>query len=245
MTSTVLKRFDRDLEMPADDGAQQGYYDPATGNTYFLMDRESHSHSYSYGQPQPPVYQQQTSYAYGPRDPAGYYQWWGSSWRVGNCWMWFWGLLVLTLLVLGGIGFGFSLSNMNRISTLESTTTSILSTVDSQGQAIAQLTTPFAHSSDGALVTANVRQTLDCGAATPCVMTLPADLSPYVGLPEVCVISAEAAAHTVTITGPAFFQPGDLTTATFSGGDVGESLCFQAISSTVAAVTSTNGVTIA
>ena len=239
--TNLVKRFDRDPEMPvnAPRQQQQGYYDPATGNTYYLMDQESSSHSYSYGQPLPP------SHAYGPHGPANYYQWWGSSWRVGNCWMWFWGLLVLALLVVGGIGFGFSLSNMNRISTLESTTTSIMSTVDSQGQTISQLTTPFAHSSDGALVTGNVRQTLNCGAATPCVMTLPADLSPYAGLPEICVISAEAAAHTVTITAPSLFQPGGDTVATFAGTSVGESICFQAISSTVAAVTSTNGVTLA
>jgi hypothetical protein len=134
---------------------------------------------------------------------------------------------------------------MSRIQTLESTTTSIMSTVDSQGQTLAQLTTPFAHSSDGALVTTNSRQILNCGVATPCVMTLPADLSPYVGLPEVCVISGEAAAHTVAITAPSLFQPGGTTVGTFTGATPGEGFCFQAISSTVAAITSTNGVTFA
>ena len=230
MTSEVIRRFGHD-----DAPQQMSYYDPQTGQSYMVYNQESQTHAYSYEQQQP------GPYGY-PAHPHPFYDWWGSSWRMGNCWMWFWGLVAFALLVVGGIGFGIALSNMSRISTLESTVTSLLSTVDSQGQALATLTTPFAHTADGALVTTNVRQTLDCGLGTPCLMTLPGDLSPYVGLPEICVISNRAEAHTVTISLPAYFQPGDKSVATFNGVSVGESFCFQAISATAAAVTSVNGV---
>lgn len=172
--------------------------------------------------------------------PKNYYSWCGSSWRLGNFWWWFCGLVGLVMLALGVVAFGLVLSHGSRIWTLEDQVAALTTTVNNQGQALAQLTTPFEHSAAGSLVTTNVKQFLDCGGGV-CAMTLPADLSAYTGLPEICVVSKTAQAHTVTIAAGALFQPSASAVATF-GGDIGDNFCFIVTSSTTAAVTSSENV---
>ena len=249
MTSNLIKRHGLDadastgkpLQVGPGMGEQQGYYDDR-GNYYLVVDQQKSSHVYNHG---PGMANGYAPPGWGTASqPHNYYQWWGGSWRIGTFWMWFWGLIILAMLAVGAVGFGFALSNNNKIHTLESNVMALTTTVSSQTDALNQLTTPFAHTASGSLVTTNAKQTLNCGGAA-CVMTLPNDLSSYAGLPEVCVVSAEAQAHTVTVAASAFFQPGDNAVATFAGADVGESFCFIATSSTTSAVTSANGVTFA
>lgn len=232
----VVKRHDVSL-IGAGQSRLPGYYD-SEGNFYSVVEMGDDSPPSSSSSSAVPMdYFEDHN---GKRSDQ--YDWWGSMWHMGSFWVWFWSLLVLVMLVLGVIGFAFSIANGNKISTLEDEVAGLLSTVTSQGQVLAQLTTPYTLSASGALVTTHVRQILNCGV-TPCAMTLPTDLVSYSGLPEICVVSAAVQPHTVTIAGPAFFQPGDKLVATFAGGDVGENFCFTVTSSTTAAVTSSNGVT--
>lgn len=230
------------MQQPPQPSYQDGYYDQQTGQ--WIVTHQQQVQTSGYGYDEHGGYWDQYGGYHAPEHVRGHH-WWDSwfsccrSWGWGSCWMWIWGVLVFAMLVLGVVGFFLALSNSTCITMLMDSVTALTATTDSQGQLLAQLTTPYVLSASGALSASAQVQHLACGAV--CGATLPADLTPYVGLSEVCVYAADAFAHTVTISAGAAFNTGD-TVATF-GGAVGDNFCFRAIGSTVAAIKSASGVT--
>lgn len=218
---------------------QSGYYDQQTGQWVSVTQTQTQQQT-GYGYDEYGGYYDQSGNYY----PAGGAVHWWSSWSCcksfawTGCWAWLMGAIVFAMLVLGVIGFFLALANGSCLTMVMNDLTALTATVDSQGQLLAQMTTPLVFSASGALGTTAQIQTLACGAV--CAMSLPGDLTPYVGLPEVCLFAGDAFAHTLTLTAPALFNSGD-SVATF-GGAVGDNICFKAISATVAAVKSINGV---
>lgn len=142
------------------------------------------------------------------------------------CWGLFW-LIGFAIAILGVIGFIVALSNSGRITTLETSVTSLIMTDQALQSSLDKLIVPFDHTSAGPLQVGTETQYINIAAVA--AMTLPGDLSSYLNN-KICVISKTAFAHTITMAAGATWD-GANTIATF-GGAVGDGICFHVFSST-------------
>lgn len=147
------------------------------------------------------------------------------------------GLIVLAFMISGAVALGLSISNRVLIHEQRDSIAALTVASSSQASIISTLTVPLVQSTTpGVIVPSSAVQRLGCGGS-PCVMTLPTDLTPYVNAPAICVYSTEPQAHTISLSGGATFQEGGGTTVTFPA-ITGSHFCFNVVSASVASILS-------